>query len=250
MDDLRLYHALFSTCSQKVRFALALKGKSYESRLIDLGKGEHLEDDYLAINPNGVVPTLGHGSDHVHDSSVILEYLDEVFPEPALAPADALGRARMRAWMRYFEEVPTTAIRAPSFNKLFMRSIAGRPAGENERLVKRMPLRRHLYQQMGDKGFSADIVAQSIERLDECIDRVDRALNAGGPFLMGAALSLADIVLLPTIVRMEDLAMAHIWAERPAFTRWYRHMQAEPAFSVTYSPVGARLAAPLPPDAP
>jgi glutathione S-transferase len=108
-----------------------------------------------------------------------------------------------------------------------------------------MPLRKHLYQQMGDKGFPAEIVAQSMERLDECIDRVDRALESGGPFLLGQALTLADIVLLPTIVRMEDLAMAHMWAARPAFASWYTKMQAEAAFSITFSPGGARLAAPL-----
>lgn len=58
MPDLVLYHALFSICSQKVRYALAKKGWSFESRIVDLSKGEHLEDWYLAINPNGVVPSL------------------------------------------------------------------------------------------------------------------------------------------------------------------------------------------------
>lgn len=61
MSGIVLYHALFSTCSQKVRFALAAKNLDYESRLVDLRKGEHLDDWYLKINPNGVVPALTHG---------------------------------------------------------------------------------------------------------------------------------------------------------------------------------------------
>jgi glutathione S-transferase len=104
MPDLILYHTLFSTCSQKVRFALAKKGLSFESRIVDLSKGEHLEDWYLAINPNGVVPSLVHAGSAITDSSVICEYLDEVFPDPPLSPRDPVCKAAMRAWMRYFEK--------------------------------------------------------------------------------------------------------------------------------------------------
>src|SRR6267378_3545741 len=133
MNGLILYHALFSTCSQKVRYVLAAKGLPYESRLIDLSRGEHLEDWYLAINPNGVVPSLRHGSAHIIDSSVICEYLEERFPGVALSPADPVGRATMRAWMRYFEEVPTAAIRVPSFNMIFLPNIASKGEEENRR---------------------------------------------------------------------------------------------------------------------
>ena len=110
---LTLLHANHSTCSQKVRICLAEKGLDYESRLIDLPALEHLEPEYLKLNPNGVVPTLIHDDTVVLDSSVMCEYLDEVFPEPRLTPDDPGERARMRAWMRYIEEVPTTAVRYP-----------------------------------------------------------------------------------------------------------------------------------------
>jgi len=79
---LTLYHNPVSTCSQKVRLVLAEKKLPYDSHVIVWGKNEHLTEEYLKINPNGVVPSLVHDGAPVIDSSVICEYLDEVFPGP------------------------------------------------------------------------------------------------------------------------------------------------------------------------
>src|ERR1700716_2608620 len=78
-----LYNAPPSTCSQRVRFVLNAKGLPFEERKLDLLAGDQLKPDYLALNPNGVVPTLEHDGNVVIDSSVIIEYLDEIAPEPA-----------------------------------------------------------------------------------------------------------------------------------------------------------------------
>ena len=77
---LELYHANHSTCSQKVRLCIAEKGLDFEGHLLDLGAKEQLDPEYLKLNPNGVVPTLVHDEVVITDSSVICEYLDEVFP--------------------------------------------------------------------------------------------------------------------------------------------------------------------------
>jgi glutathione S-transferase len=70
-----------------------------------LFKVDQFEEDYKNLNPNGVVPTLVHDDEVIIDSSIIIEYLDEQFPEPPLSPATPAGRAHMREWMRFFEEV-------------------------------------------------------------------------------------------------------------------------------------------------
>ena len=116
MRMIELYHAHISTCSQKVRLCLAEKGLEWTSHPLDFAKAEHLAPAYLALNPNGVVPTLVHDGDPVIDSSVICEYLQEIAPKQgsSLMPGTPYGRARVRAWMRYIEEVPTAAIRVPS----------------------------------------------------------------------------------------------------------------------------------------
>ena len=229
-----LYHSWFSTCSQKVRLALSEKHLAYESVVIDLTRQEHLTAEYLAINPNGVVPSLKHDHRVVIDSSVICEYLDEVFPGYALSPPDAYGRAQMRTWMRYFEEVPTTAIRAPSFSKLFSQHFTAMKEDEFSRLAEKMPIRKHFYQQMGRSGFTEQQVTESLEKLRSCLERVNNALADGRDYLLGDVLSIADIVLLPSGVRLIDLQYHDLWKDLPAFDRWLARAQKRPSFAQAY----------------
>jgi glutathione S-transferase len=89
---LELYNAMQSTCSQKVRITLAEKGIDFVEHRLRLFKQDQLKPEYLKLNPNGVVPTLVHDGVPVIDSSVIMEYLDEVFPQMCLTPQEAAGR--------------------------------------------------------------------------------------------------------------------------------------------------------------
>jgi glutathione S-transferase len=233
--DLKLYHHPVSTCSQKVRLALAEKNLNFDQHIIDWTTLEHLSDWYLAINPNGVVPTLVHDGRSIPDSSVICEYLDESFGQPVITPPDALGRATMRAWMRYFEEVPTVAIRFPSFNKLFVKSLKReRSSADFEAMTEKMPLRKQFYRQMSDNGFSDQLVSESLEKLHKCLTRVANKLNDGGPFLLGQQYTIADIVLIPSVIRMEDLGLNYVWKDLPAIQVWLDRVQSRPSFDLAY----------------
>src|ERR1700721_3400892 len=95
-----LYNAPQSTCSQRVRFVLNAKRLAFAEVKLDLLAGDQLRPDYLALNPNGVVPTLDHDGEIVIDSAVIGEYLDEIMPEPeCFRPEAPLEPAQMRAPM-------------------------------------------------------------------------------------------------------------------------------------------------------
>ena len=237
-----LYHAMHSTCSQKVRLCLHEKGIPWESRLVNLATKEQLAPDYLRINPNGVVPTLLHDGEPVTDSSVICEYLEEQFPQVPLSPPDALGRARMRAWLRYMEEVPTAAVRVPSFNGAFLYRFEGLDleAFRKEQSDVR-PLRKHFYRRMGPKGFPQADVEASVDQIARTADRMEAAL-AQGPWLMGERYTLADIVVAPLIDRMDDLGFGELWngGQRPRMADWYRRIRQRPAFAQTFTK-GARL---------
>src|SRR5580692_7873025 len=90
-----LYNAPQSTCSQRVRFVLNAKKIPFDEIKLDLLAGDQLKPDYLALNPNGVVPTLDHDGAIVTDSSVIIEYLDEIAPEPmTFTPENPVLRAK------------------------------------------------------------------------------------------------------------------------------------------------------------
>ena len=244
---LTLYNAAHSTCSQKVRICLAEKALAFEDIRLDLGKAkDHLKPEYLAINPNGVVPTLVDNGDIIVDSSVICEYLDERYPDTPLSPADPVQRAKMRAWMRFLEEVPTAAVRVPSFNMGFLPRFEGlnRQQFEAEQSDIR-PLRKQFYRRMGTGGFKRADVEASIEQIGNTCRRMEAAL-AAGPWLLGDQYTLADIIVAPLIDRMNDLGFSYVWIkDMPRVQDWYERMQARPAFQATFYK-GSRMSEFLP----
>ncbi|HEY9573354.1 MAG TPA: maleylacetoacetate isomerase [Pusillimonas sp.] len=96
---MKLYGYFRSSAAYRVRIALNLKGLAYETVPVHLLKdgGQQLSDSYRSMNPTALVPTLVDGDLVAGQSMAILEYLEETHPAPALLPADAKGRVRVRA---------------------------------------------------------------------------------------------------------------------------------------------------------
>ena len=241
MADLTLYCFPQSTCSQKVRLALWEKGIPFEERHVDHKNREHLSDWYLKLNPNGVVPTLTDGDDVIIDSSVILEYLEEVYPDHAMSPDNPVKRAHMRKWLRYLEEVPTPAIRVPSFNKHLAKRYENMEDDAYQAMAEAHPVRKHFYKRMNKTGFSAEETAESIDRLDSAAQRVSDALESHGKdWIMGDMLTIVDPAYMPTVDRMIDLGLGDMIFDRPALKAWYERYAKRPAFEKTFYD-GARL---------
>lgn len=223
----------YSTCSQKVRLCLHEKGLPFKHTQVNFRAKEHLTPEYLKLNPNGVVPTLVHNGRPVIDSSVIMEYLEEVFPEKPLQSDDPYRRAQMRAWLRFIEEVPTVAIRVPSFNAAFARHYADLSEDEVHANADTRPLRREFYRKMGRDGFDEEAMQGSYEQLQQTISRMDNAL-AETKWLVGENLSLADYCVVPTIDRMIDLGLDSLIEEAPNVTRWWAAIQSRSAYKLTF----------------
>ena len=95
---MKLYNYFRSSASFRVRIALALKGLQYDYVPVHLAKGEQKQPEFAALTPEGLVPMLETGDGlRLTQSMAIIEYLDETHPTPPLLPADAPGRARVRA---------------------------------------------------------------------------------------------------------------------------------------------------------
>jgi glutathione S-transferase len=236
MSEFVLYNAPQSTCSQRVRFVLNAKHLPFQEHRLDLFSGDQLKPEYLAINPNGVVPALLHNGAAVIDSAVIMEYLDEVRPEEScFTPDDPVARARMRSMMRYIDEIPTPAIRIPSYNLAFLPHFKEMSEEAFLELANSKPLRREFLLTMGRTGFPEKDMNEALDRLNRAVARMDDWIGeSGGPFLMGADITLADIAILPVIVRMDDINLHEAWAERPAVGRWLEAMRTHEAFAQTY----------------
>ncbi len=91
-----LYTYYRSSASYRVRIALNLKGLSATPHYVHLRDGAQRSDDYLKVNPQGLVPALTDDGATIGQSLAIIEYLDETHPEPPLLPADPRDRARVR----------------------------------------------------------------------------------------------------------------------------------------------------------
>ena len=228
-----LHNAPQSTCSQKVRICLWEKGPTFSEEKLDLFKGDQLTEEYKKLNPNGVVPTLIHDDEVIVDSSVIIEYLDELFPDVPLSPATPAGRAHMREWMRFFEEVAAPAVRVPSYNRVFLRHFQKMTEDEFIAFGESKPLRKDFFLKMGRKGYSDEEMRQAENRLRMTVERMESQLQQRGPWLLGEY-SLADICVIPVLVRLNDIGLSKLWADCDNVGAWFSGFLQRDALQKTF----------------
>ncbi|MBL0421851.1 glutathione S-transferase family protein [Ramlibacter sp. AW1] len=231
--SLELYHFQDSVCSFKVRLCLAEKGLAWTEHHLDLLKFEHLQPAYLALNPAGVVPTLVHDGRPIVESSVINEYLDEVFPSPSLRPADAAQRADMRVWVKFEDDVLHPAVRPGTFN-LMLKSVVRQmsPQALADMVAAHpKPEVAQDWLRVAQGPVDEDAMAAARAKLDAALAKMERRL-ARHPWLAGEDYSLADIALVPMLDRMVFLGLSAVWQDKPGVSAWFERVQARPAFGV------------------
>ncbi len=237
---LKLYHYWSSVCSQKARTCLAEKGLEWQSHHVDLFKFENYEPWYTKLNPKAVVPTLDHDRHILIESNVILEYLDDTFPDVPLRPADPYARAQMRLWVYNSEELAHWNVNTCSHNLRHAKRLAQKGISHEDMLKAAdqcpnpmigLRLRRRL-----EVGVSEAEENEAYAKLDYLLDQMERKLG-DGPWLAGASYSLADIAMAPMINRIEVLARPEMIsaARRPRVADWWQRMQARPAFQQAFS---------------
>ncbi|MEP7031253.1 MAG: glutathione S-transferase family protein [Pseudolabrys sp.] len=246
MANIELYHFWDSFCSFKVRICLEEKGLPWTGHYVDLMAFENLRPEYLAINKKAVVPTLRHDGELIPESSIINEFLDDRYPEPALKPTDALERARMRYWVKIEEDELFTAIRPASLNLMMKQVFARYSPQDLDRLLAIHP-RQHqvpLLKKMFTEPFDPKAVEQSRRALTGTLGRIEKTLSEKGPWLAGSCYSLADIAAAPVIDRIERLGMDNIWSSLPSVKKWVENVKARPAYKKALPKDEFRMPAP------
>ncbi|MGB1581793.1 MAG: glutathione S-transferase family protein [Nevskiales bacterium] len=190
LKGVHLYHAELSSCSQRVRVALAEKNIPWESHLVDIANDEHVTGDYPSINPKGVVPTLVHdGVVHV-ESADMLAYIEEVFDGPSLKGDNSEEALR---WVQRCD-AQQAAMKVTSFEFLFKPKARKTP----EQLARFQRLQQHnpglvaFHQQFSSKeGLPKTQISEAVARIMGDTAALDLQL-AGQPWIAGKQFSLAD----------------------------------------------------------
>ena len=226
---LELYHSINSVCAQKVRVVLAEKGLDYRDHLMTL-RGDQFNPEYVRLNPNAVVPTLAHDGRPVLESSVILYYLDEAFPAPALMPKDLHQRAAVRTFNKLIDESVHNSCTILTFATAFRPPLAKLDPAELEaQLAKAPSKKRSEYKRdVVRHGLGSVFAREALEHHEKLLKWIDEAMQRG-PWLAGAEFSLADAAVIPYVLRLDLLRMARLWDKRPGVSVWYERMRARPS---------------------
>jgi len=201
---MKLFGYFRSSAAFRVRIALNLKGLAYEDAFIHLRRGDQRQDNYLAVNPQGLVPTLEIDGHRLTQSMAIVEYLDETHPEPPFLPRDAAGRARVRA----LAEIVACDIHP--LNNLRVLRYLSRPLGHDQAVIETW------YNHWIAIGFAA-------------FERLLVADRRTGDFCDGDLPGLADIALAPQVVNSERYRLD--LTSYPAIARIYANCMKLNAFA-------------------
>lgn len=212
---IKLYAGPLSLFSRKVSITLGEKGLAFTEELVPFTQERGYQPRHPAVlagNPKGQVPVLIDGDLVLHDSTVILEYLEDAYPEPALYPRLAPARAACRLLELYADEVLFTPVRdllyrtEPPHADQAIRARREETARESEARLRQQF--GQLHDRLGDGAFFCD------------------------------ALSVADIGLFMTILFVQRLGGPGLH-EFPSLQSWYRRLLARPAFAAAAAAIAA-----------
>ena len=230
---LELHHNAFSTCSQKVRLVLVEKGLEFESREVNLLTGEQHDPEYVKLNPNHVVPTLVHDGRVFVESSLIIQYLDDAFPEPAMRPADAAARYETDFWIKRADDVIHKAAPVVTFALGPRKAILAQPEEARRANVDSIPdpARRAIRRSVLEHGVAAPEFAGALGVFVDMLVDLE-SLLAERAWISGDRFGLADATLLPYVLRVEHLGMDPLLdgTVRPALRGWLDRVKARPSF--------------------
>jgi glutathione S-transferase len=222
---LELYHNDMSVCAQKVRHLLCEKGLPWQSRHMSLRHKEQFEPTYLVHHGQAVI-----------ESTIICEYVEDAFSERPFRPASHVEKARMRNWTKQLDDTihAATVVATVCIGIRHQYSEAHTPE-ELDAVLDAVPNPkwRTLKRQLIANGVDHPDLPDALVRLKKMLVDMEEALRQS-PWLAGNELSLADIGLLPYVVRIDHLNLHQLIEERPHVARWYRDMRQRPAFEQAY----------------
>lgn len=228
---LELYHAEPVANSMKVLLYMKEKGLDFISHYVDLLRFEQHEPAFVAINPNGQVPVLVHDGRVVTESSVIDEYLEDVFSDPPLRPADPFERSRMRIIVKFIDDYALPSLSIIGWHRMLRQVATSIDANAFEQLMERVPLKEQQdkWRTIAGDSFPENTLSDCFRKLGISARRLDHALS-DGPWLAGGSYSLADINAYTLAATLPGMVpeIANVDAT-PRLIEWLARMDERPA---------------------
>jgi glutathione S-transferase len=197
------YHNINSVCAQKVRIALKEKALDVKEHLLTL-RGDQHDAAYRKLNPNGVVPTLVHDGKPIIESSLILYYLDDAFPDPPLMPREPQLRLRARLYNKLIDEYVHNSCMILTFATAFRPNFLKMPREAWLAEVNKTPLKRRAEYKRSviEHGLDSEFVSDAIAQHNKLLSWMDESLQSGR-CLAGDNFSNAECAVIPYILRLD-----------------------------------------------
>jgi GST-like protein len=240
-----LYHWEPNANSGKPMLTLAEKGVAYQSHYLDLLQFDQHQPAYLAVNPDGTIPAMVHGSRVLTESTPMMEYIDDEFPGPPLKPQDPKARWRMRWWMRFFDSYFAPSLSMIGWQIFVGPAVRQRPAEELRAAVERIPLesRRIAWRKAMFNEFSAEELAESKRRVLFSTIALEQHLSRF-KWIAGDSYSLGDINGFNLGYALPLSQPDHCNdAKTPHIMEWLRAIYERPAARETWAKGRTQMAA-------
>ena len=232
---LEVYYYDDSICAEKVLMTLAEKGvDDWVPHHVHLFEREQFDPEYLKINPKAQVPTIIHNGKIIRESSIICDYIDDLYPEPPLKPTDRGDIAEMREWVKEVDEFAFEAVASLSFTAVFRdRLLAMSDEDRAAYWASQTLLDRTLRQQSCvHEGINSPYAIRALVAWERIYDKIEKTLGDDRPWLMGDVFSLAEINFAPLIARVGSMEILGIWLDdRPKTQAWWDRLRTRPSFS-------------------
>ncbi len=247
---LHLLHYRHSSCSQKCRIVIRLKGAPCTFHHVNLARKQNQTPWFMGVNPRGLVPVLVHDGAVIIESNDIIDHIEETFPEPSLIPH---GQTEIAAALMAMEDELHFPLRmitmryiVPTF--LMQRSEAALAAYETtgsgqvgEKVDSQKQIELKFWRDLKDnKGVTNAQICDAIDQLSAAFQALERRLH-NATFLLGDDISVTDVAWFIYAHRLATAGYPMAGRHRLVW-RWYKTLSANPAFAAeTRTPLPMRL---------
>lgn len=234
-----IFHFFLSSCSQKLRIVLNLKGIDWEPHPIDLSKNENFTEWFLGINPRGLLPVLVHdGAVHI-ESNDIITYLDAAFPQTKLIPEGHEGEVAallkheddlhmdLRGLSFRFVFAPPGPPKPPEALALYATAGTGTVGGKDDRA--KVDEQIEFWKAYAKQGYTDEAARQSAQTFRRTFDELDARL-AGQSYMLGGQLTVLDVAWFIYVNRLV-LAGYPLARLHPRLAAWFDGLMARPEFA-------------------